>query len=202
MVAVLVCIDVDDLERGIEFYTRGLGLALGHRHGADWVELTGAPAPLMLIACPAGSRACAAETRRYDRHWTPIHLDFVVDDLSAAVERARAAGATLERDIELRDRADLEREVVEGLGDAEPAVDARVVLRRHAGHAARLHERDQLSVAGVEEDVADPPALLHLHDVAADRLEAEDPLVEGSRGIEVERREPDVGERPARHRDA
>lgn len=102
MVAVLVCIDVGDLERGIEFYTRALGLALGHRHGADWVELTGAPVPVMLIACPAGSRACAAETRRYDRHWTPIHLDFVVDDLSAAVERARAAGATLERDIEVR----------------------------------------------------------------------------------------------------
>jgi catechol 2,3-dioxygenase-like lactoylglutathione lyase family enzyme len=102
MVAVLVCVDVGDLERGIDFYTRGLGLALGRRHGADWVELTGAPVPLMLIASPPGSRACAAERRRYDRHWTPVHLDFVVDDVHAAVERARAAGATLERDVEVR----------------------------------------------------------------------------------------------------
>jgi catechol 2,3-dioxygenase-like lactoylglutathione lyase family enzyme len=103
MVAVLVCIDVEDLERGIAFYTRGLGLALGRRHGAEWVELTGAPVPLMLIASPAGSRACAAAARDYSRHWTPVHLDFVVDDLKAAVERAEAAGA--KREGEIQDRS-------------------------------------------------------------------------------------------------
>lgn len=31
-----------------------------------------------------------------DRHWTPVHLDFVVPDLDAAIDRARLAGATLE----------------------------------------------------------------------------------------------------------
>lgn len=102
MVAVLVCIDVGDLERGIDFYTRALGLALGRRHGVEWVELTGAPVPVMLIANPAGSRACGSATRDYDRHWTPVHLDFVVDDVAAAVERAEAAGATREGDIQVR----------------------------------------------------------------------------------------------------
>ena len=34
--------------------------------------------------------------RDYARHWTPIHLDFVVDDVDAAVARACAAGAKLE----------------------------------------------------------------------------------------------------------
>jgi catechol 2,3-dioxygenase-like lactoylglutathione lyase family enzyme len=102
MVAVLVCIDVGDLERGIEFYTRGLGLALGRRHGAEWVELTGAPVPLVLIANPEGSPACASASRHYDRHWTPVHLDFVVADLRAAVDRAEAAGATREGDIQVR----------------------------------------------------------------------------------------------------
>ena len=102
MVAVLVCIDVGDLERGIDFYTRGLGLALGRRHGAEWVELTGAPVPVMLIANPAGSRACATATRSYDRHWTPVHLDFVVDDVKAAVDRAEAAGAKREGEIQVR----------------------------------------------------------------------------------------------------
>jgi catechol 2,3-dioxygenase-like lactoylglutathione lyase family enzyme len=102
MVAVLVCIDVGDVERGVEFYTRGLGLAVGRRHRGEWVELTGAPVPLMLLASPAGSPACAAATRHYDRHWTPVHLDFVVEDLRAAVERARAAGATLEGEIQHR----------------------------------------------------------------------------------------------------
>ena len=38
--------------------------------------------------------------RDYRRHWTPVHLDFVVEELEAAVARAVAAGAKLEREIE------------------------------------------------------------------------------------------------------
>jgi predicted enzyme related to lactoylglutathione lyase len=30
------------------------------------------------------------------RHWTPVHVDFVVDDIDTAVERALAAGAKRE----------------------------------------------------------------------------------------------------------
>jgi predicted enzyme related to lactoylglutathione lyase len=37
--------------------------------------------------------------RDYSRHWTPVHLDFVVDDIDAAVERAVALGAVLERPV-------------------------------------------------------------------------------------------------------
>ena len=104
MVELLVCIDVEDLERGIEFYARGFGLALGPRRGAGWVELSGARVPVMLIANPAGSRpsAAIAAIRHYGRHWTPVHLDFVVADLTAAVARLRALGATHEGDIEVR----------------------------------------------------------------------------------------------------
>ena len=39
----------------------------------------------------------AGGVRDYRRHWTPVHLDFVVDDLDAAVSRCTAAGATLEK---------------------------------------------------------------------------------------------------------
>ena len=42
----------------------------------------------------------AASVRDYRRHWTPVHLDFVVDDVSAAVARAVAAGAKLEGGIQ------------------------------------------------------------------------------------------------------
>ena len=38
----------------------------------------------------------AEQSRSYARHWTPLHLDFVVTDLDAAVARALAAGAVLE----------------------------------------------------------------------------------------------------------
>jgi predicted enzyme related to lactoylglutathione lyase len=37
--------------------------------------------------------------RDYARHWTPVHLDFVVDDIDSAVTRAREAGARLEGEI-------------------------------------------------------------------------------------------------------
>ncbi|WP_248279418.1 VOC family protein [Xanthomonas campestris] len=35
----------------------------------------------------------------YTRRWTPVHLDFVVDDLEQAVSQSLAAGVTQERAI-------------------------------------------------------------------------------------------------------
>lgn len=85
----------------MRFYREACGLEVGRRFGAVGVEMLGASAPIYLLAKPAGTRAtpASAQTRGYDRHWTPVHLDFVVDDVEAAVERAVAAGATLERPI-------------------------------------------------------------------------------------------------------
>lgn len=98
---LLVNIDVDDLERGVTFYTAALGLTVGRRFGKDAVELLGLEAPLYLLAKSAGSAPHPepARARDYARHWTPVHLDLAVDDLLAARERAVAAGATLEQDI-------------------------------------------------------------------------------------------------------
>ncbi|HEX8703497.1 MAG TPA: VOC family protein [Myxococcaceae bacterium] len=96
-----ICIDVEDLDQGIAFYTQALGLKVGRRFGPDFVELLGASAPIDLLAKPAGTQASTrtSATRDYRRHWTPIHLDFVVTGLEAAVERARSLGAILEQDI-------------------------------------------------------------------------------------------------------
>ena len=95
---LLVNIDVDDLGKAIRFYTEAFGLRVGRRFGAGGAELLGTSAPIYLLAKPAGSQATAAtgETRRYDRHWTPVHLDFVVADIEAAAARAVAAGGAQE----------------------------------------------------------------------------------------------------------
>jgi predicted enzyme related to lactoylglutathione lyase len=95
---LLVNIDVADLDRAVAFYTGALGLTVGRRFGAFGVEMTGGTAPIYLLVKPEGSPASAAtaERRRYARHWTPVHLDVVVDDLEASLARALAAGATLE----------------------------------------------------------------------------------------------------------
>jgi predicted enzyme related to lactoylglutathione lyase len=99
---LLVNIDVDDLDRAVDFYTHAFPLTVGRRLGAEVVELVGASSTLYLLAKPAGSRAApdSDATRDYARHWTPVHLDFVVDDIDAAVERALQAGATQERAIQ------------------------------------------------------------------------------------------------------
>jgi catechol 2,3-dioxygenase-like lactoylglutathione lyase family enzyme len=96
-----VCIDVDDLEAAIAFYTRALGLTAGRRSGEGWVELLGAPCPIDLLLRPPGTAALPTGTRAlraYERHWTPVHLDVVVEELDAAIARAVSAGARLERE--------------------------------------------------------------------------------------------------------
>ena len=101
---LLVNIDVDDLERAVGFYREGLGLRVGRRFGNLGVEMLGGSSAIFLLARPAGTPASPATTqeRSYARHWTPVHLDVVVEDVEAAEARARAAGATLEVPIQTR----------------------------------------------------------------------------------------------------
>jgi len=98
---LLVNIDVDDLAKAERFYIHAFGLRSARRFGADGVELLGLDAPLYLLRKPAGSQPVAAveQKREYRRHWTPVHLDIVVEDISAAVHRAIAAGATQEAPV-------------------------------------------------------------------------------------------------------
>jgi predicted enzyme related to lactoylglutathione lyase len=98
---LLVNIDVDDLEKGLAFYTRAFGLKVGRRFGGGGAELLGAAAPIYLLVKQAGTPAASGldQQRSYSRHWTPVHLDFVVEDIDAAVARAEAAGATLEAPV-------------------------------------------------------------------------------------------------------
>ncbi len=108
---VLINIDVDDLTRAERFYCAAFGLSPGRRFGEFGVELLGAAAPIYLLAKASGTRATEAahDTRRYDRHWTPVHLDFVVDDIEAAAHDAVAAGAVLEAPIVTREWGKLAR---------------------------------------------------------------------------------------------
>ena len=98
---LLVNVDVDDIERAIEFYRAAFGLHLGRRlFGGSVAEMLGASSMIYLLAKPAGTLPWrqASSARDYNRHWTPVHLDFEVVDIDAAVERAVAAGARLENE--------------------------------------------------------------------------------------------------------
>jgi catechol 2,3-dioxygenase-like lactoylglutathione lyase family enzyme len=95
---LLINIDVPDIAAGETFYTAALGLSVGRRFDEDIVELLGSDAPIYLIVKPEGSAIGPVDggARRYARHWTPVHPDFIVGDLDSATARALAAGAVQE----------------------------------------------------------------------------------------------------------
>jgi predicted enzyme related to lactoylglutathione lyase len=95
---VIINIDVPDLATGIDFYTRALGLAHTRTLDEDVAELTGASSTLYLLQKAVGTEAVhdPAIARAYQRHWTPVHFDLVVEDVEAAAARALAAGARRE----------------------------------------------------------------------------------------------------------
>ena len=96
---LLVNIDVPDLGRAVAFYSEAFGLTVTRRFGVESAELSGWPVRLYLLQKVEGSTGARESRRRYDRHWTPVHLDVVVDNLEAALSRALAAGARAETKI-------------------------------------------------------------------------------------------------------
>jgi len=100
-VDLLVNLDVDELDKAVRFYTSALGLKVGRRFGALGVEMLGSSVPIYLLVKSPGTPASdtTSQRRSYQRHWTPVHLDFIVDEIEPAVERAKVAGARLEQPI-------------------------------------------------------------------------------------------------------
>ena len=98
-------IDVDDVDQAIAFYTNGPGLTLARRlFGGAVAEMAGASSLIHLLPKATGSpTAQGAAIRDYARHWTPVHLDFCVEDLDAALTRALEAGAVLEGEVRNHD---------------------------------------------------------------------------------------------------
>lgn len=97
---LLINLDVDDLNKAIHFYTTAFDLKVG-RHFGDWTELVGGTSPIYLLPKAAGTSVATStlQARNYARHWTPLHLDFVVADIEVAIKRALLAGATQEREV-------------------------------------------------------------------------------------------------------
>lgn len=97
----LVNLDVDDLEQAIDFYRLVFALKIGRRFGTFGVEMLGGSAPIYLLVKAPGTLASdtTSQRRSYERHWTPIHLDFVVEEIESAVHKAISAGARLEKPV-------------------------------------------------------------------------------------------------------
>ena len=98
---LLVNLDVDDLEKAILFYGSAFELEVGRRFGSSGVEMLGSSAPIYLLVKSPGTPASdtTSQRRSYERHWTPVHLDFVVENIESAVQKTIAIGARLEKPV-------------------------------------------------------------------------------------------------------
>jgi hypothetical protein len=80
VIDLLVNLDVDNLEKAARFYGSAFGLKVRRRFGAFGVEMLGSSVPIYLLVKSPGTPASdtTSQRRSYQRHWTPVHLDFVV----------------------------------------------------------------------------------------------------------------------------
>jgi predicted enzyme related to lactoylglutathione lyase len=95
---ILVNIDVPELQPAIDFYEAAVGVRFKRFLDDDVAELEYGSSVIYLLRKPEASRPTPArgQARDFARHWTPVHVDFVVADIDRAVARAAAAGATRE----------------------------------------------------------------------------------------------------------
>ena len=99
MIMVSVNIDVPDLEEGRRFYMQAFGLKKLAEPYPGVMLLGGANVTIALLQKAAGSKPSphATDLRRYERHWTPVHIDFHVKDFKSALDLAIKAGAVNEQ---------------------------------------------------------------------------------------------------------
>jgi predicted enzyme related to lactoylglutathione lyase len=100
-VQVHLSIDVPDLEAGLRFYGRVFGFTDRSRPFPTMAIVDAGSFTVCIHEKPAGTRSSAGSTdvRRYERHWTPVHLDLHVSDFDGVLARIRAEGGAVENEF-------------------------------------------------------------------------------------------------------
>ncbi len=96
-----VSIDVPDLDAGLRFYTEIFGFIETARPFPTMAILDANNVNVCMHQKAAGSRSSAAgaDERRYERHWTPVHLDLHVRDFDAVLREVRTHGGAIENEF-------------------------------------------------------------------------------------------------------
>jgi predicted enzyme related to lactoylglutathione lyase len=124
MTTIGISIDVEDVDRAVHFYRDGLGLRLVDK-GDGWATMA-LGAQIFFLGLPWGPEGRIK--RDHQRHWTPVHLDFVVDDFDALVEQATRAGAKLDRPVLRR------RDLGDMANMSDPSGNGFDLIQRTARH--------------------------------------------------------------------
>lgn len=97
---ITASIDVPSIEEGLAFFGEVFGFVETARPHPGYAVLSCGDATIGLLAKPPGTRPAKGsdDVRKYERHWTPVHLDFRVDDFEGTLGKALRAGARSEQE--------------------------------------------------------------------------------------------------------
>ena len=97
MTQVSISIDVPSLEQGEKFYCKALGCSKLREEG-NMCVLSAGNVEIYLLKREPGSQPLPnlESTRSFERHWTPVHFDFGVNDVKESVDLIRRFGGEIE----------------------------------------------------------------------------------------------------------
>lgn len=97
---VNVSIDVSDLDAGVTFYCEVFGWEEKSRPFPEMAIVDGNNVTVCIHYKAEKTKPTPSDcTRRYKRHWTPVHLDIHVTDFDATISKARDSGASIEQEF-------------------------------------------------------------------------------------------------------
>ena len=98
--SVHISIDVPNLEAGLRFYGNVFGFREKARPFPTMAVLDANNLTICMHEKAAGTKSSSGgDARRYERHWTPVHVDVHVEDLDAVLEKIRAERGLVETEF-------------------------------------------------------------------------------------------------------
>ncbi len=94
MIKISVSIDVSNLKKAETFYIEALGCKKLRDQGSDMAVLSTENCDIYLQEKEAGSNPLVSSevARNYQRHWTPVHLDFLTENVDEVVKKILQLG--------------------------------------------------------------------------------------------------------------
>lgn len=94
MVKLSVSIDVSNLKKAEAFYIEALGCRKVRNQGSTMVVLSVENSDIYLQEKEPGTKPLVSSSvvRNYERHWTPVHLDFVCTNVDELVTKILNSG--------------------------------------------------------------------------------------------------------------
>jgi len=94
---ISICIDVSSKQVAIPFYTQALGFEFVNEND-EYVQLSANGQTIYLGEKSQGSNPLieGEAVRNFDRHWTPVHLDISVDDITKCIGQILKLGGKVE----------------------------------------------------------------------------------------------------------